>query len=140
MDNEKQPQPKTTDGRTVAPGTDAAPARPKAQSEIGPTTYGEGGVTQHGADDAETKAAYAAGHPSQGIAAAREGTTGQPVRPGFSNPQGATAAPATAAAGQPGVVRVRMTQDRDGRTTGQIVDLPEAEAQALIDQGVAQRL
>jgi len=37
-----------------------------AQSEIGPTTYKEGGeVIYHGEDDKETQRAYAAGHPAE---------------------------------------------------------------------------
>lgn len=148
MANENQQR--DTAGRPVAAaaaGT-TTPAPTKAQSEIGPTTYGAGEVKQHGPDDQETKDAYAAGHPSKGIAAARDeaagkATTGQPVRPGFSNPenQGQVQTGATGTV-QPfqGTVRVRMLQDRDGRLTGQIVDLPQAEAQPLIDQGAAQQL
>ena len=66
------PHDPTSTAGVVQPG--AAPERPgpKAQSEIGPTTYGlPGGPVAHGPDDPETKAAYAAGHPSHGIAAQR---------------------------------------------------------------------
>lgn len=147
-------QPRTTAGRpAAAPGGAEQPAPTNAQSEIGPTTYGAGEVVQHSAEDQVTRDAYAAGHPSQGIAAqrdaARAGTTGQPVQPGFSNPENRGQAPATGttapttgttAAPQQGVVRVRMTQERDGRLPGQILDLPQAEAQSLIDQGAAERL
>jgi hypothetical protein len=43
--------------------TDTAPV--KAQTEIGPTTFVEGGeIIQHGPNDPETKEAYAAGHPA----------------------------------------------------------------------------
>lgn len=61
------------DAPKTSPAKSAAPV--KAQSEIGPTTFGEGGegnVVKHGPDDPETKRAYAAGHPSKGIAAQRE--------------------------------------------------------------------
>lgn len=38
-----------------------------------------------------------------------------------------------------GTTRVRMTRDDGTRKTGEIVDLPAAEAQRLIDSGAAQR-
>lgn len=75
-----------------------APA-PKSQSEIGPVTYGgPNGPVNHGPDDPETKTAYAAGHPSFGLAQQRAaqptpGTTtpAKPFQPGQSNPGGPNA-------------------------------------------------
>lgn len=82
---------KTTQAEPETPATDQAPAPVQAQSEIGPTTYGEGGVlTHHGPNDPETKAAYAAGHPSEGIVKPSDGSIGT------ANAAAATPAPTPA--------------------------------------------
>jgi hypothetical protein len=69
---------------------------PKAQSEIGPTSYVEGGeIIQHGADDKETQRAYAAGHPSDGVKDVKDADPA-PARAASTEP--AAAAEPTAAA------------------------------------------
>lgn len=139
-----QPAPGTT-------GTTTEPQAPKAQSEIGPTTYGgPKGPVAHGPDDAETKAAYALGHPSQGLAAQRQAAQGntqaqpQAFRPGQTNPEGRTPNPqGTSAPGAPQsgqMQRVRMTRDEGGHTAGQEVTLPADEAKQLTDRGAAEAL
>lgn len=103
-----QPGPHTTAGQPVtATQPPAAAAAPKAQSEIGPTTFGgPNGPVHHGANDPETKAAYAAGHPSHGIAAQRAAagkpaTTSTPA-PSSTPSSTQTSTPATPATPAPG--------------------------------------
>lgn len=75
---------------TDEPTRDEAPAAPaKAQSEIGPTSYTEAdGIVKHGPNDPETKAAYAAGHPADGIVKTRAARGGEaaPITDGKSVP------------------------------------------------------
>jgi len=156
----------TTGGAVPGTPTTTEPQAPKAQSEIGPTTYGApGGPIAHGADDAVTKEAYALGHPAEGIAAraakeqpgaaARLGTevARGTFRPGQTNPEGTTphpqgtTPPATqrstanqAGAPQGGMQRVRMVRDEGGHTAGQEVTLPADEARGLTDSGAAQAI
>lgn len=55
----------------VTTGTETASVV-QAQSEIGPISYRDGQAPHpHGPDDEETKAAYAAGRPTQGLAYAQ---------------------------------------------------------------------
>jgi hypothetical protein len=143
-----------------------APA-PKAQSEIGPTTFGEGGrVIQHGADDPVTRDAYKLGHPADGIAQQRAHAATAPgntaTGTGTAGPQitgtGTVAQPAAGSATQPGTQpgnqpatqtgphqagteattrRVQMLRDEGGYSGGQTVDVPADRAQQLIDSGAA---
>lgn len=146
----------TTGGATVVGGATVSQPREgatKAQSEIGPTTYGgPNGPVGHGPNDPETKAAYAAGHPAQGIEHQRAQDAA-----GNANAPGARAAAQTAQsaqqpaqtaqqpgqpqttqqATQPGQTRVRMTQDYLGHANGTEVTVDDATAKAWIDAGAA---
>jgi hypothetical protein len=114
----------TTAGATVA-GVSANQPREgatKAQSEIGPVTYGgANGPVLHGADDAETKAAYAAGHPAQ----ARQ-------------PQAASQASGTSGTASPPQTRVRMTKDYAGHQAGSEASVDDQMRDAWVAAGVAE--
>lgn len=132
----------TTAGAPV-PGAPVEKPAPPAQSEIGPTTYGgPGGPVAHGANDPETKAAYASGHPSQGIAAQRAATQAnapaQPFRPGQTNPEGTTPNPQGTTTAQ--TQRVHMLRDESGHSANQDVAVPADEAQRLIASGAARAI
>lgn len=133
-----------TSATTMPAGTpifDPGPPARKAQSEIGPTTYGgPNGPVNHGPNDPETKAAYAAGHPSDGIANQRARTAAgmSQTAAGTAQPAGATNPAGQPNAPQPGTQRVRMVRDDGGHTNGQHLDLPADEAQRLISSGAAQ--
>lgn len=143
-----------TGGTPGAPVTATEPPGPKAQSEIGPTTYGApGGPIAHAADDPVTQEAYALGHPARGIAvqraeqgqgaAARLGTevARGTFKPGQTNPEGTTPHPqGTSAPAATTMQRVRMVRDEGGHTTGQEVTLPAEEARRLTDSGAAQAI
>jgi hypothetical protein len=128
--------------RTAA---DGEPAAPKAQSEIGPTSFVEGGaVIQHDENDPITKDAYKLGHPADGIAQQHDRNPPPALqlqdRARSDRQQGQPGAQSRGdgQSGQPGGTRkVQMLRDEAEYSGGQTIDVPADRAQQLIDSGAA---
>lgn len=137
--NQERPANVTIGGATLTQPREGAT---KAQSEIGPITYGgPNGPVSHAAGDAETKSAYAAGHPAQGIEHQRaQASPQQQGQPQQGQPAAQAQTTSSGTAQSAGTLHVRMVRDEGAHTAGQEVDLPIDEAHRLIGAGAAQQV